>query len=1218
MIARKSGEEARLIEVGNWRTVDLRQDLLPGDTLRTNATGNLAILFSDRTQVRLGRNSTLVVRKIGGSGEDSELELQAGALWARAERGGDGVRVETPAAAAAIRGTDWAMQVSGDRTALTVLEGRVELSNAQGSVLVSQGEAASAAIGQAPTKILITTPKDREQQLTYLSLRTGFTFVPTTPLSNREMRTARDRIAATPERSRTAEDWVTLAEVSLGTGNRQATKDASARARALRLSATEQARLDLVDAMIAGAEGRQTEAARLFERAAPRLDPERRAVARYGGYFARSLADPNRVETPPSAAQGGPAAAISAALTAGFLQDIPAALKLIREAEARYPQDATLPAVRAQLALVLDDRVQAEEAINRALALDPDEPTALEARASYRVSSKGDLDGALADLMRAREVAPGSSTVLNAYGLVQSSRGADREAEAALKEAIAADPEDPVAYANLATVYLDQDRLREAKPLIDKALALDPAFDVGLTLRGRYRLQTGEIDAALNDLLAGTTASPSYAQGLLLLAAGYYEGGDRDAAEQALDNADRLDPNDPVMMSARTAIAIDDYDSDRAIESAQEALRRTRARGGTYAALSANRSEGSTLNDAFRLQGLNAWGRYYGDAVFDPFAATALVDQAVSGSADPFANRLDYGGAPSEPSFNNGAFSSFFQGLLLDPAILAGRTRGANLLRRPFIEGSLGGGFVAPENGKAGWTTQAEAQGFAAVPFPISFYARFDGKESEDSREGSYDRAVDTDVSFDLEDEDYSGQFYVAAKPTPNDRVVAYVDARRDGDDLRDALFTFDPGIPFLELITGLPPATLEATTYDRELTDKSLTSGLAWSHTFGYRNVASAAIFASGYDRTSSESATIDLDFLGIPLEGTSEIDGEFEQRSLIGAVNHSVSFDDLTLRYGIEGGRISQSQSGTSDTAIPDIGFVLPTTETDASAEFNAVRAYLDGVYEFTPNLKLEAGAFGTWLDSTEVTVDGTDGGDISVERFEPRAGLAWAPFDGQWLRAGFMRESGAFAAGTLAPVGVLGLQSNQLPLAVTGYSDTFLARWDAEWTDRLFTSLDYQHQAIEGLNIPSPGSLTTADVAEGRIDRVAGTVNFHLGYGLGLFGTYAVISSENEDEGANEGDSLPYVPEDVVRLGFTYVNPANVSFTLAATRIGEREGGLGAATLDPYWTTDASLKWEPFDKRFEVELNAYNLFGEEFEVAEGLPGWNRTFTGTFKVRF
>ena len=72
---------------------------------------------------------------------------------------------------------------------------------------------------------------------------------------------------------------------------------------------------------------------------------------------------------------------------------------------------------------------------------------------------------------------------------------------AALRRAIALQPMDPVAYANLAFLYLEQDRPDEAKRLIDRALALDPAFDVALFARGRWNLQRGDITAARDDLL---------------------------------------------------------------------------------------------------------------------------------------------------------------------------------------------------------------------------------------------------------------------------------------------------------------------------------------------------------------------------------------------------------------------------------------------------------------------------------------------------------------------------------------------------------------------------------------------------------------------------------------------------------------------------------------------------------------------------------------------
>ncbi|MGO7624448.1 hypothetical protein ACC687_41745, partial [Rhizobium ruizarguesonis] len=46
-MARNTGEEVRFIDVSNWRVVDINQDLLTGYVLRTNANGQLAIVFSD-------------------------------------------------------------------------------------------------------------------------------------------------------------------------------------------------------------------------------------------------------------------------------------------------------------------------------------------------------------------------------------------------------------------------------------------------------------------------------------------------------------------------------------------------------------------------------------------------------------------------------------------------------------------------------------------------------------------------------------------------------------------------------------------------------------------------------------------------------------------------------------------------------------------------------------------------------------------------------------------------------------------------------------------------------------------------------------------------------------------------------------------------------------------------------------------------------------------
>ncbi|APG94239.1 exported protein, TonB-dependent receptor protein (plasmid) [Sinorhizobium americanum] len=1174
VIARKSGEEVRFVDVSNWRFVDLAQDLVPGDVLRTNATGSLAVLFRDHTQIRLGRNTALRVKQIGGG--DTNLELQSGSIWARAERGGEGLVIDTPAAAAAIRGTDWTMTVGGDgKTSLTVLEGVVELKNAHGSVTVKQGEGAVAAIGSAPTKIVIVTPKDREQMLFHLSLRNAFVWMPATPLSVPEMRRQRTRIEAQADANRSAEDWLALAEIYLSLDGRQKAGAALSQATKLGLAGSQAARAKLIRALIAGSSNQYREAARLFAEAERGLDPSRRTMAAYGGYFARGLADPDRVEQPPRAAAGR-YAGMAQAWTAGFREDIPAAIAVIKQAEQRYPDDPTLPAARAQLALLLDDRDELRDGVQRALAIDPEDPTALEARAHYRYHIENDLDGALADLNRALKTAPGSSSIWNSLALVQSERGDNRAAEAALKEAIALDPLDPVAHANLAIQYMDEMRMAEAKREIDAALFVDPSFDVALVARGRYHLQNGEVDKAVEDLLAGSTANPAYSNAQLLLAAAHYEKGDRIPATQALDNADRLDPNDPIVATVRTAIAIDAYDADAAIRNAQEAMRRTRARGGDSAALGANQEQGSTLNDAFRLQGLDAWGQYYGDAVFDPFTGASYVDQAVRGSVNPFFNTYDFAASAISNTGNATSFSALIQGLLIEPHMIASRERTVNLLQSPFFETELGGGFTASED-QAGWIGEAAVRGFTASPFPISVYGTFQWEEPRD--------AVDLGDGLQLDRESrlIGGNGYLTATPSPDDRVVAFLNMA-EFDDSRNIFDVPDPDLfPFFSDILN-------------EYSSSSLTSGVAWSHTFGYESVANAAFFFN-HRKIDETSRTV---FSDIPFIDLRYLRSEQEETSYIGALSHLYGDGNLTLRYGIEGGAVTSKAKAERYDLIDSV----PFTSASSSATTGVVRAYVDGLYEITPDLRAEGALFARYIE---------DVNDNNI-RLEPKLGVAWAPSEGHWLRAAVQREGYNFGAATLAPVGIVGLQPNQLLIGTEGYADTLALRWDAEWNDWLFTAVDYQHQEIRDGSVDLPFSMADFDFDKARIDRVALTANLALGHGLGLSAT--VARTESEDLSSGSSGDLPFLPESSGQVALTWVDTANIKTTVAANYIGERSEG--SITHDDFWTLDASLQWERFDKRLEVELAGFNLLDEEFELRNGVPGWGPTVKGTVRVRF
>lgn len=420
----------------------------------------------------------------------------------------------------------------------------------------------------------------------------------------------------------------------------------------------------------------------------------------------------------------------------------------------------------------------------------------------------------------------------------------------------------------------------------------------------------------------------------------------------------------------------------------------------------------------------------------------------------------------------------------------------------------------------------------------------------------------------------------------------------------------------------GLPLAPDELPLYTTRRDTTQLTNaGLGWSHTFAYENVLNAAFL---YQQTEAKTTNdIRFDWADVPLLGGPGRDirpflqtsDENDSKAYIAALSHSIGDESLTWRYGIEGGWIDASRETYFhlEDVIPGLIDGVTDGPTEVETRINIGRAYVDLLHEITPNLKGEYALFGTRLEG-----DGVD-----VSRLEPRFGLAWAPTQNHWLRAAFMRQSTDTGVPTLAPIGILGLQANQFSVGTEGYVDTAALEWDAEWTDRLFTTVEYQHQELHdfsiGLPLISLPALDSLPLSRGSIDRAAVTANVALGNGFGLSATYAHMDSENKDPGTfNYGGNLPYIPKNSGQIALTWVNEAKVKATVAANYVGERDGDDLGTKLDDYWSLDAHLIWEPLDKRIELEAAAYNLLDEDFEITPGVPGWGRAFKGTLKVRF
>lgn len=148
-------------EKADWSAARVEQELLAGHFVRTGEYSRMGLLFSDRTQLRLNEKTVLQIKDAGAQ---TRLRLDAGRAWTQSRTLPSKLYMETPSATAAIRGTDWDLEVDENgRAVLTVLSGEVEFFNDFGRILVQQNESAEARVGRAPTKMVFVRPRDRVQ-----------------------------------------------------------------------------------------------------------------------------------------------------------------------------------------------------------------------------------------------------------------------------------------------------------------------------------------------------------------------------------------------------------------------------------------------------------------------------------------------------------------------------------------------------------------------------------------------------------------------------------------------------------------------------------------------------------------------------------------------------------------------------------------------------------------------------------------------------------------------------------------------------------------------------------------------------------------------------------------------------------------------------------------------------------------------------------------------
>lgn len=137
----------------NWISAHVGQVLHPADHLRTGADSRVALRWSNQSVITFGALTELEILPPPQADSQSGLHLVRG-IFSFFHRDQPGrIQIITRGAVAGVEGTEFVLAVDeADRTMLAVVDGKVRLGNAQGTLVLTNSEQAVVEIGQAPMR----------------------------------------------------------------------------------------------------------------------------------------------------------------------------------------------------------------------------------------------------------------------------------------------------------------------------------------------------------------------------------------------------------------------------------------------------------------------------------------------------------------------------------------------------------------------------------------------------------------------------------------------------------------------------------------------------------------------------------------------------------------------------------------------------------------------------------------------------------------------------------------------------------------------------------------------------------------------------------------------------------------------------------------------------------------------------------------------------------
>jgi len=405
-----------------WKPATLHEALQPLDRIRTGPGSRAAVLYSDQTLQRINEKSEVEILA-PNAGNPGVLRVISGTHYFSSRTPKDYSRIETPTVTAAIRGTEFVVEVGEDGvTKITMLEGVVDASNPQGSLTVTAGEQAYVEPGKAPVKRIVVRPRD-------------------------------------------AVAWSLYYPRVLGSGDQARLKeigaDGESLARAAELLSTGQ--VDEAKSLIDGVRQRNPREplalalASVIELAADRTDEAMKLASAAFEADSRSAAA---------------ALALSFASQATF--DIARAREMAETAARLAPESSETQARLAELRMAEGDIAGAKEPAETAVRRDPGSARALTVLGFVQLAELHSAE-ALVTFEKAVAADPGFPMGRLGHGIASIRRGNFTAGREEMQTAASLDPDDSLIRSYLAKAYYEEKREVEASKELASAKALDPS-----------------------------------------------------------------------------------------------------------------------------------------------------------------------------------------------------------------------------------------------------------------------------------------------------------------------------------------------------------------------------------------------------------------------------------------------------------------------------------------------------------------------------------------------------------------------------------------------------------------------------------------------------------------------------------------------------------------------------------------------------------------------